>query len=67
MKASLCVLVSVLLLSACKHGQEEKERGPEISAIYPSADTLPENLLRMYIQFSSPMKTVGNLEKIQLL
>lgn len=39
---------------------------PEIRAIFPSADTLPENLLRLYIHFSKPMKTIGNLEKIHL-
>ena len=36
-------------------------------AVFPSSDTLPENLLRMYIHFSKPMKTVGNLENIKLL
>ncbi len=40
---------------------------PTVTAIYPSSDTLPENLLRMYVRFSQPMKTVGNLENIQLL
>lgn len=40
---------------------------PIITAVYPTADELPENLLRMYIQFSSPMKTVGNLEHIKLI
>lgn len=37
-----------------------------VEAIYPSSDTLPENLLRMYIVFSQPMKTSGNLENIRL-
>ncbi len=40
---------------------------PEVSAVFPSSDTLPENLLRMYIHFSKPMKTIGNLENIKLL
>ena len=35
--------------------------------LYPSADTLPENLLRFYIHFSKPMKAVNNLENIKLL
>ena len=38
-----------------------------MTAIYPSADTLPENLLRFYLQFNQPMKTERNLEQIQLL
>ena len=40
---------------------------PHVTKIYPSSDTLPENLLRMYVQFSEPMKAVGNLEKIKLI
>jgi hypothetical protein len=39
----------------------------EILSIYPTSDELPENLLRMYIHFSQPMKTVGNIEKIKLI
>ena len=35
--------------------------------VLPSADTLPANLLRMYVRFSKPMKPVGNLEKIHLI
>lgn len=40
---------------------------PEVTRVFPSSDTLPENLLRIYIHFSHPMKTVGNLDKIQLV
>ena len=40
---------------------------PEVTAVYPTANTLPENLLRMYISFSQPMKTTGNIEKIKLI
>ena len=40
---------------------------PSVTHVYPTADTLPENLLRMYIQFSNPMKTLGNIEKIRLI
>lgn len=29
---------------------------PEVTAIYPSASSLPENLLRLYIHFSEPMQ-----------
>ena len=43
-----------------------KEMQPKVVAVFPSADTLPANLLRMYIRFSGPMKPVGNLEKIKL-
>ncbi len=32
----------------------------EILAIYPSLDTVPENLLKMYFEFAQPMQEVGN-------
>ncbi|MEM9919962.1 MAG: hypothetical protein AAF990_17830 [Bacteroidota bacterium] len=51
---------------SCTEKGEPTEAPPEVLAVYPSLDTLPENLLRMYILFSKPMKTVGNLEKIRL-
>ena len=44
----------------------ESTAAPAVTHIFPTADTLPENLLRMYIQFSQPMKTTGNIEKIRL-
>lgn len=31
---------------------------PKITAIYPSTDTIPENLLKMYFVFSKPMQEV---------
>jgi len=34
---------------------------PELSNIFPSTDTLPENLLKMYLVFSKPMQQVGNM------
>lgn len=46
------------------HGITEE---PTVTAIYPTSNKLPENLLRMYIQFSQPMKTIDNLKKIKLL
>lgn len=32
---------------------------PELLAIYPERDTVPENLLKCYLQFSRPMQAVG--------
>ena len=34
---------------------------PELLAIYPSNDTVPENLLKMYFIFSKPMQEVGRM------
>ncbi|NAS13662.1 hypothetical protein [Poritiphilus flavus] len=39
---------------------EENELAPEILNIYPTRDTVPENLLKMYLVFSQPMQQVGN-------
>jgi sugar phosphate isomerase/epimerase len=38
----------------------------EIAAVYPQADVLPENLLRMYVHFSRPMKK-GDIYKFLTL
>lgn len=53
----------LLLLTACST-QTEK---PYVQAVYPTSNVLPENLLRLYVQFSQPMKTTGNIEKIKLI
>ena len=60
-------LVLCLAIFGCQSSKVNQEILPEVTAVFPSADTLPENLLRMYVQFSEPMKTIGNLEKIKLL
>ena len=39
----------------------------EVIAIYPTAEQLPENLLRFYIYFSAPMRDGLALEQIQLI
>jgi len=57
--------LALIFLAFCISCTSEQDM-PRVVMIYPSSDTLPENLLRMYIQFSEPMKTVGNLEKIRL-
>ncbi len=40
--------------------KENKGSQPELMAIYPTRDTVPENLLKMYFVFSEPMQEVGN-------
>lgn len=40
---------------------------PKIVAVYPQADTVPENLLKLYVHFSEPMQTGNALEHIYLL
>lgn len=48
-------------------GEAVPRVSPVVTHFYPSRDSLPENLLRMYIQFSQPMKTTGNLEHIKII
>ncbi|GAB3691062.1 hypothetical protein GCM10027592_08820 [Spirosoma flavus] len=40
---------------------------PFLKGIYPSADTLPENLLKIYVQFSRPMREGQSLRYVTLL
>ena len=60
---ALFVYLAICVLTGC----EQKISRPNVVAFYPSSDTLPDNILRMYVSFSTPMKTRGNLEKIRLL
>jgi hypothetical protein len=38
-----------------------------VTRIYPTADTLPENQLRIYVEFSAPMSREGGLPYVHLL
>lgn len=38
-----------------------------VAAVYPSTDVLPENTLRLYIEFSSPMGSAGAGNVVRLL
>jgi hypothetical protein len=38
-----------------------------VTAMHPSADVVPENLLRIYIEFSAPMGSVSGLNFVRLL
>lgn len=40
---------------------------PEVLSIYPTQDTLPENLLKVYLEFSQPMVEGGSLDHITLI
>jgi len=60
---SFHVVLVLFLLTAC----QQRASGPAVQAVYPTTEQVPENLLRMYVTFATPMKTVGTLEKIKLL
>jgi hypothetical protein len=38
-----------------------------VAAVYPAGEAIPENLLRMYVQFSGPMGQQGGLDHVVLL
>jgi hypothetical protein len=38
-----------------------------VEAVYPSGDAVPENLLRMYIQFSAPMGLQSTIDHLSLV
>ena len=38
-----------------------------VTQVYPSGDAVPENLLRMYVEFSAPMGRRSGIEHIKLL
>lgn len=40
---------------------------PYVQAVYPTADTVPENMLKMYLRFSAPMREGEALQHITLL
>lgn len=40
---------------------------PSLLAIYPTEDTVPENLLKMYLQFSKPMREGQSVSYLTLL
>ncbi|MEO0570962.1 MAG: Ig-like domain-containing protein [Bacteroidota bacterium] len=40
---------------------KKNEKRPKVIAIYPSNDSLPQNLLKMYFVFSEPIQEVGNI------
>jgi len=43
------------------------DSAPALQAIYPTQDTLPENLLKMYFEFSEPMVEGGSLSHLTLI
>lgn len=44
----------------------ESTEVPKLLSIYPSADTLPENLLKIYLVFSKPMAASHSLQHVVL-
>jgi len=45
----------------------DRKEAPLLLAIYPTEDTVPENLLKMYLQFSKPMREGKSTSYLTLL
>ena len=45
----------------------ETDVKPEVLAVFPSQDTLPENLLKIYIKFSAPMQEDQAMQHLSLI
>jgi hypothetical protein len=52
---------------AFQYGEKSQGKAARVTAIYPSSDRLPENLLRFYIHFSKPMSRGEAYSHIRLL
>jgi hypothetical protein len=55
------------LLSEIEIPSGDIQNAPEVVSIYPSGDTLPLNLLKIYIAFSKPMQEGQALENITVI
>ena len=55
------------LIGEIKVPVRNSKDAPQIVAIYPQGDTLPENALKLYLEFSHPMLTGNAIDHITLL
>ncbi len=62
-RSRILVLLCFAFFLSCIPDKE----APKVLTVYPTSDTLPENLLRFYVQFSHSMKAVDNLNHIKLI
>lgn len=46
---------------------EDAPSSTTVVQVFPTADALPENLLRMYVQFSGPMRRTDGADHVRLL
>ncbi|TLV04007.1 hypothetical protein [Dyadobacter luticola] len=47
--------------------QPDASDAPKLTAIFPTQDTVPENLLKVYLQFSQPMREGRSAQHVALL
>jgi hypothetical protein len=61
------ILLNKKHLEEVKIPEADPANIPELLAIYPAKDTLPENLLKMHFQFSKPMREGQSIQYLTLL
>ena len=63
----------VRLVQARRHRRQRRTAGAHttpstvVARVYPTSDVVPENLLRMYIEFSGPMGRPSGIQHMKLL
>jgi len=63
----VCSLTVVLMYLVAPVHSGEVDGRHEVTAVYPTSDVLPENLLRLYVHFSTPMRRGQVREFIKLI
>jgi Bacterial Ig-like domain len=61
------VLLSGKLLSEIGVPAGNKDTAPEVVSVYPTSDTVPVNLLKIYIAFSKPMQEGESVNNIAVI
>jgi hypothetical protein len=61
------IFVDTVFMGVVTIPQPDNREKPVLLSIYPTSDTLPENLLKMYLQFSKPMRAGNSLQHITLV
>lgn len=56
-----------MLLQQFEIPEDSARKDPEVISIYPSGDSMPVNLLKMYVEFSKPMQEARALENIAVV
>ncbi|MGI9404803.1 MAG: Ig-like domain-containing protein [Hyphomicrobiaceae bacterium] len=64
---SMVLVLSATEPSATGAGSLKCTTAPSVTQFYPTADVLPENLLRFYIYFSEPMQRSDTLDFVKLV
>lgn len=61
------IFIDTVFMEGVTIPQPDNREKPVLLSIYPTSDTLPENLLKMYLQFSKPMRVGNSLQYITLV